>query len=170
MKNTLLILFLSTILSLVVACNKDDNNCDITEPPICLEMVNINESFVAKKGCLYQTITSIGDTIIVEILDIADHRDYGVVCQSSLGGSADISVKATIHNSERFFRPFEKLRTFGWRGCDGEDEYDPNMPNLPELNLGIETLKMMKMYPISENQENPPTSKEDYGIRLIIME
>jgi hypothetical protein len=89
---------------------------------------------------------------------------------SSSGGTADISIKATIHNSERLFRSLEQLRTFGWRGCDGEGEYDPNLPSLPKLNLGIETLKMMKMYPISENQENPPTSKEDYGIRLIIME
>jgi hypothetical protein len=171
MKNTLLILFLSTILSLVVACNKDDNNCDITESPICLEMVNMDESFVAKKGCLYQTIMSIGgDTVTVEVLDIADRRNYGVVCQSSSGGSADVSVKVTINNSERLFRPSEQLRTFGWVGCDGEGEYDPNMPNLPKLDFSLYTLKMMKMYPISDNQESPPTSKEDYGIRLIIME
>jgi hypothetical protein len=52
MKYLLTILMLGSLLLLNSACNKDDNNCDITEPSICLEMVNIDVSFVAKKGCL----------------------------------------------------------------------------------------------------------------------
>ncbi len=149
-------LILSPLLLFNSSCNDDD-------PDLCTESMILNESFIGKKGCEYSYIASNGDIINVSILGIADNREYGAGCAVSWGGSADISVKASFNQSKR-------LKTFTWSGCDGLEEYDPNLETLPKLELeGGYTLKIMKMYPLSETQEESPELEEEYGIRLIIM-
>lgn len=142
------------MLFLVIACNNDDADF----------MIQLNESFIAKKGKKYTCITDNGDEIIIDIEDINDNRYYGTDCSRVLtGGVAEVETEITIKETEY-------SNTFSFSGCDGYAENIPTNPNLPEIEIeGGYTLKMMKLYPISESQEKAPSSERDYGIRLILL-
>jgi hypothetical protein len=164
MKNTLLILFLSTILSLVMSCN-NDHDCPVPtpEPEDTVETIELNVPFLAKMGHDYRYIGE-GDTLDLHLAGIFDGREYGVGCISSTGGMAEIIVISYINN----VRYGDKLE---WIGCDGTNEYDINNSNLPNYQAGLTgyTIKMMKMYPLSESRETTPEKMEAYEIKLVIL-
>ena len=167
MKNTLLILFLSTILSLVIACNKD-NDCPVVptpEPEDTVEMVELSVPFLAKMGHDYRYIGE-GDTLDLHLAGIFDGRDYGVGCTISQGGTAEIVVIHALNGSGFGFK-------FYWPGCDGDGEYDISNPSLPDYQTGLTggyTIKMMKMYPLSSDvHDYVPKHVNEYEIKLVVL-
>jgi hypothetical protein len=163
MKNTLLILFLSTILSLVIACNNDqDCTLPTPEPEDTVEMVELSVPFLAKMGHDYRYIGE-GDTLDLYLAGIFDGRAYGQDCTLA-AGEAEITVISYLNNT----RYGSKL---SWIGCDGDNEYLITNTNLPSYQIDQESyiIKMMKMYPVSESQEKAPKKMEEYEIKLVIL-
>jgi hypothetical protein len=153
MRNLIKYLAVLSLLLFLVGCNNDD----------ALYTVNLNESFIAKKGCEYTCVTDDGDVIRVKVTDIDDDMLYGEDCLFSFGaGNSEISVKGAI-NKEKY------STTFTWAGCDGTAEYPSTMSTLPNFQMEGYVLKMMKLYPLSSNNDGPPKSEKDYEIKLIIL-
>jgi hypothetical protein len=153
MKNLIKYLVVLQLSFFLLGCNNDD----------ALYTVNLNESFIAKKGCEYTCITDDGDIITIKVTDIDDEMPYGEECLFSTGaGNAEISIKGRV-NKKKY------STTFTWVGCDGVAEYPPTMSTLPNFQMEGYVLKMMKMYPLSSTNDGPPKSEKDYGIRLIIL-
>ena len=163
MKNTLLILFLSTILSLVIACN-NDHDCPvipISEPEETVEMVELNIPFLAKFGKQYLFVEGT-DSIKIHLSGVNDLRAFGLDCSSTFGTSADVFLSA--HTLSYGYNI-----AFNWPGCDGINEYDITNPNLPMMEINEYKLKMMKMYPLSGNISILPESMDVYEIKLVVL-
>lgn len=166
MKKTSLILFLSTILRFVVACNNDqDCLLPTSEPEDTVETIELNVPFLAKMGHDYRYIGE-GDTLDLHLAGIFDGREYGVGCTISQGGTAEIVVIHALNGSGFGFK-------FYWPGCDGDGEYDISNPSLPDYQTGLTggyTIKMMKMYPLSSDvHDYVPKHVNEYEIKLVIL-
>lgn len=162
MKITINIL-LSALLLLAISCNNDD--CDLPhtpepiEPETCDKIVALNVPFITEMGCNYMFIEA-EDTIKIHLSGIFDARSYGTSCQVT-AGHAEVTVIAVLNN----FLYGNKLI---WPGCDGYREYQIENGALPYFPVENYTVKMMKMYPISESIETTPEHVSMYQVKLVI--
>jgi hypothetical protein len=148
-----------------MSCN-DDHDCPvipiIPEPEETVEMIELNEPFLAKLGGIYFLVDN-GDTLEIHLSAIIDMRDYGYDCVLSQGGYAEIGT-VTYLNGNRYI--YKLIRS----GCDGDNEYDISNPGLPNYQVTDYTIKMMKMYPLSsEVHDYIPENLDEYEIKLVVI-
>lgn len=139
---------IAIFLTLLSACKKSD--CKD-----CIVPIVLGEVFTVEHSCSYQLINNT-DTIIIQLSSIHDNRTFGAACAVSTGGNASVELLVNNDNIE-----------FNYPGCDGEMENDPSNPFLPLDSINSLELKMIKLYPLSENLNSIP-DLEDYQVRLII--
>ena len=137
------------LLILLTSCNKDKNNC--------VEHVTLEEVFTVKSNCTYRFEKN-NTTINLCLADIDDGRSFGGECAASWGGGARVKLTANKDTLE-----------FIWRGCDTETEYSIDHPDLPVEEVDSYRIKMMKMYPLSKDLNEPPESIDDYKLKFVIL-
>lgn len=151
----LMFLIVMLICLILNGCKKD--NCD----ELCIEIVTLEEIFSIKYDCTYRLINN-KDTLDIELINIEDLRSYGIGCELSTGGNAEVFFKGNINRNENII-------PFNWPGCDGTIENNIDNPNLPSYFIDSFQIKMIKLYPLSENIDSLPISIRDYEIKLGIL-
>jgi hypothetical protein len=146
------------LIVLMMFCTLAFNGCKGTEEKPCIQEVQEEQIFEVSSSCSYKFKDANGITHSVKLLSIEDRRQYGLGCESSLGGSSYL----------KFLLDKDTVR-FTWRGCTGSSVPSFNNSNIPNFTFGSYSLRMVKMYPLTENLQALPTSIESYKILLAII-
>ena len=147
MKNLVIIPF--CFMTFLTSCNKDKNNC--------VEHVTLEEVFTVKSNCTYRFEKN-NTTINLCLADINDNRTYGAECAITWGGLAQIHLVVNNDTLE-----------FEIRGCQGDTDYSIYSNDLPSEEINGYQVKLMKMYPLSENLNGPPESIDDYKLEFVLL-
>ena len=140
-----------TVLS-IIGCDKKANDC--------IETVVLDTVFSAKANCVY-SFSSNEEIYNIKFNKIIDYRAYGVGgCMSTFGTYAQL-----------FFSVNEQDFMFEWLGCTGAVDFNLTNPNLPSFQVDSFQIKMVNLYPLSENIDVQPSLLpiEDYEVRLGIV-
>lgn len=161
------IVFALTIaaLVLVVACKKDKKQEEDTGA--CIRgITEANATFEIEAACDYYYFDTISDTIYhINLVGVEDNRTVGDSCDLGYsGGSAAVRVHF-VHDS------IDSIHTFQWPGCDGTDEYPIDTNILPEYINGIDTFRMVKLYPYSEELDTGDVRPDldEYSVKLVLI-
>jgi hypothetical protein len=146
------------LIVLMMFCTLAFNGCKGTEEKPCIQEVQKEQVFEVSSSCSYNFKDANGITHSVKLLSIEDRRQYGMACQSSTGGYANL----------RFLVDKDTFKT-EYRGCTGPYVLEMHDPYLSFFVFGNYQLRMIKMYPLSENLQALPTSIESYKILLAII-
>jgi hypothetical protein len=144
---------------LMMFCTLAFNGCKGTEEKPCIQEVQKEQIFEVSSSCSYNFKEANGITHSVKLLSIEDRRQYGLGCESSWGGNSDLR-----------FLIDKDTATFNWPGCIGAYVPSPSNPNIPNFTFSSYSLRMVKMYPLTENLQALPTSIESYKILLAIID
>ena len=76
------------LIVLMMFCTLAFNGCKGTEEKPCIQEVQKEQIFEVSSSCSYNFKDANGITHSVKLLSIEDRRDFGLGCESSLGGSS----------------------------------------------------------------------------------
>ena len=100
-------------------------------------------------------------TFFFKITKVDDNQQYGKICSQGWGGEIIVYLKGSLNGEEKEF----ELIT---RGCSGQFFPPMENPLIPFQDVSNPVkLKLLKVYPISNNQDSKPLTLGGYDFKMV---